>query len=115
MNMLVLSRAKESCDHFLETVGAKGLKPVPMASWSYPLEPLVRDVNERSVSAGDVVDGWGTLSYAVGGGGGGIRTHGRLPFTRFPSVPIRPLSHSSESVLVVKTNTGLQGYPTSDG
>ena len=32
-------------------------------------------------------------------GGGGIRTHGRLPFTRFPSVPIRPLSHSSSSLL----------------
>ncbi len=29
------------------------------------------------------------------GGGSGIRTHGRLPFTRFPSVPIRPLSHPS--------------------
>ena len=29
------------------------------------------------------------------GGGSGIRTHGRLPFTRFPSVPVRPLSHSS--------------------
>ena len=29
------------------------------------------------------------------GGEGGIRTHGRLPFTRFPSVPIRPLSHLS--------------------
>jgi hypothetical protein len=28
-------------------------------------------------------------------GGGGIRTHGELPHTRFPSVPIRPLSHSS--------------------
>ena len=29
------------------------------------------------------------------GGGGGIRTHGTFRFTRFPSVPIRPLSHSS--------------------
>ena len=29
------------------------------------------------------------------GGGRGIRTLGRLPFTRFPSVPIRPLSHPS--------------------
>ena len=29
------------------------------------------------------------------GGEGGIRTHGMLPFTRFPSVPIRPLSHPS--------------------
>ena len=28
-------------------------------------------------------------------GGGGIRTHGGLPLTRFPSVPIRPLSHPS--------------------
>ena len=31
------------------------------------------------------------------GGGGGIRTHGGLPLTRFPSVPIRPLSHPSWS------------------
>ena len=30
------------------------------------------------------------------GGGGGIRTHGSLRFTRFPSAPIRPLSHPSE-------------------
>ena len=37
------------------------------------------------------------LLYLILGGGGGIRTHGRLPFTRFPSVPIRPLSHSSVS------------------
>ena len=29
------------------------------------------------------------------GGRGGIRTHGSFHFTRFPSVPIRPLSHSS--------------------
>src|SRR5690242_3487477 len=29
------------------------------------------------------------------GGGSGIRTHGELPHTRFPSVPIRPLSHPS--------------------
>ena len=28
-------------------------------------------------------------------GGGGIRTHGGLPHTRSPGVPIRPLSHSS--------------------
>ena len=32
------------------------------------------------------------------GGGSGIRTHGELPHTRFPSVPIRPLSHPSERV-----------------
>src|SRR5579863_8122998 len=32
----------------------------------------------------------------TGGGGGGIRTHGRLPDTRFPVVPIRLLSHPSE-------------------
>ena len=36
-----------------------------------------------------------SLTRARNGGGGGIRTHGRLPFTRFPSVPIRPLSHPS--------------------
>ena len=28
-------------------------------------------------------------------GGSGIRTHGEFPHTRFPSVPIRPLSHVS--------------------
>ena len=32
--------------------------------------------------------------FAIGGEGG-IRTHGEFPHTRFPSVPIRPLSHSS--------------------
>jgi len=31
------------------------------------------------------------------GGGGGIRTHGDLRLTRFPSVPIRPLSHPSRN------------------
>ena len=31
------------------------------------------------------------------GGGSGIRTHGEFPHTRFPSVPIRPLSHPSSS------------------
>src|SRR5258708_5047280 len=34
-------------------------------------------------------------------GGGGIRTHGGLPHTRFPSVPIRPLSHPSRERLRV--------------
>ena len=33
--------------------------------------------------------------FVVHGGGSGIRTHGGLPHTRFPSVPIRPLSHPS--------------------
>mgnify|MGYP000888633166 FL=1 len=33
--------------------------------------------------------------HMFGSGGGGIRTHGGLPLTRFPSVPIRPLSHPS--------------------
>jgi hypothetical protein len=38
-----------------------------------------------------------TVRYRPGlrGGGSGIRTHGGLPHTRFPSVPIRPLSHPS--------------------
>ena len=35
------------------------------------------------------------LRRRCGGGGSGIRTHGELPHTRFPSVPIRPLSHPS--------------------
>lgn len=30
-------------------------------------------------------------------GRGGIRTHGSFHFTRFPSVPIRPLSHPSST------------------
>ena len=33
------------------------------------------------------------------GGRGGIRTHGSFHFTRFPSVPIRPLSHPSSVLL----------------
>ena len=40
------------------------------------------------------------------GGGSGIRTHGELPHTRFPSVPIRPLSHPSKGV-PVGTPSGL--------
>ena len=32
-------------------------------------------------------------------GGSGIRTHGGLPHTRFPSVPIRPLSHPSRTAM----------------
>jgi hypothetical protein len=39
------------------------------------------------------------VNAASVGGGGGIRTHGSLRFTRFPSAPIRPLSHPSESSL----------------
>ncbi len=37
-----------------------------------------------------------TLKRSDHGGGGGIRTHGGLHLTRFPSVPIRPLSHPSK-------------------
>jgi hypothetical protein len=32
---------------------------------------------------------------SLGGGESGIRTHGRLPYTRFPSVRLRPLGHLS--------------------
>ena len=38
-----------------------------------------------------------TECLLLSGGGGGIRTHGDLRHTRFPSVPIRPLSHPSGS------------------
>ena len=53
----------------------------------------------RRARSGHRVD-IGAIELIVGagrrhGGGSGIRTHGRLPFTRFPSVPIRPLSHPS--------------------
>ena len=43
--------------------------------------------------------GVGDLGHraTVPGGGSGIRTHGGLPHTRFPSVPIRPLSHPSRA------------------
>ena len=33
------------------------------------------------------------------GGESGIRTHGRLPYTRFPSVRLRPLGHLSSHLL----------------
>ena len=55
------------------------------------------------------------LLYLPLGGGGGIRTHGRLPFTRFPSVPIRPLSHSSESVFVLPIEHRLSRLPDARG
>ncbi len=41
-----------------------------------------------------------------GGGEGGIRTHGPLQDTRFPVVPIRPLSHPSRA-----TQANLWGAP----
>ena len=41
------------------------------------------------------VDAVGRLVGVRHGGGSGIRTHGEFPHTRFPSVPIRPLSHPS--------------------
>ena len=40
------------------------------------------------------------ILFFLCGGGTGIRTLGRLPFTRFPSVPIRPLSHSTQSIFL---------------
>ena len=44
------------------------------------------------------------LAY-IRSGGGGIRTHGGLPHTRSPGVPIRPLSHSSLSISYPTMNT----------
>src|SRR6266571_2030948 len=41
---------------------------------------------------------WTTL-YHNAGGEGGIRTHDTLPYTRFPSVRLRPLGHLSTSDL----------------
>ena len=48
-------------------------------------------------------------SFARGanGGEGGIRTLGRLPYTRFPSVRIRPLCHLSE-VCSPRRSTGCR-------
>ncbi len=37
------------------------------------------------------------------GGEGGIRTHGTLPHTRFPSVLLRPLGHLSAQIIVLST------------
>src|SRR5204863_7303831 len=39
-----------------------------------------------------------TSGSDVRGGGSGIRTHGEFPHTRSPGVPIRPLSHPSETL-----------------
>ena len=47
------------------------------------------------------------------GGGGGIRTHGDLRLTRFPSVPIRPLSHPSRDCVwkvIADTSMVTQRY-----
>ena len=44
------------------------------------------------------------ILFFLCGGGTGIRTLGRLPFTRFPSVPIRPLSHSTKSLIAKAIN-----------
>ena|GEM_PF-1532891 len=52
-----------------------------------------RELHRRAV----VVDlNTENLRLTIHGGGGGIRTHGDLRLTRFPSVPIRPLSHPSK-------------------
>ncbi len=45
-------------------------------------------------------------------GGSGIRTHGGLPHTRFPSVPIRPLSHPSW-LPAPSRGSSRSGYPDS--
>lgn len=56
-----------------------------------PPAPLRQDEHAKGVAPSD----HSNSSRRPGGGGGGIRTHGPLQVTRFPSVPIRPLSHSS--------------------
>jgi hypothetical protein len=61
------------------------------------------DGADRDVVVGErvacLVEGEAHVLLVEHGGGSGIRTHGSSHFTRFPSVPIRPLSHpSSEPV-----------------
>ena len=46
------------------------------------------------------------------GGESGIRTHGRLPYTRFPSVRLRPLGHLSE---ILRTSDGRPAMPRVSG
>ena len=74
-------------------------------------EHLIRDEDPRIVHVPDfgcragpafVDDQWlsrnpSPVENRCAGGGSGIRTHGGLPHTRFPSVPIRPLSHPSRN------------------
>jgi hypothetical protein len=43
--------------------------------------------------------GFGVSMTLTPGGESGIRTHGRFPYTRFPSVRLRPLGHLSENLL----------------
>ena len=58
-------------------------------------------VGERPPRLGDGALHRHLVAHGVHRGGSGIRTHGGLPHTRFPSVPIRPLSHPSETALRV--------------
>src|SRR5207245_1468820 len=45
-------------------------------------------------------------------GGSGIRTHGEFPHTRFPSVPIRPLSHPSSAPRAASKRVIVLARPT---
>ncbi len=48
----------------------------------------------------------------LNGGESGIRTHGRLPYTRFPSVRLRPLGHLSRNrSSPAKASHALYGLP----
>ena len=62
------------------------------ANWNVAMLGSTASVFEGDLHGLLVADGHG--------GGGGIRTHGGLHLTRFPSVPIRPLSHPSKSVAI---------------
>ena len=47
------------------------------------------------------------VAHLCHGGRGGIRTHGGLHLTRFPSVPIRPLSHPSKGCVTIYMSLSL--------
>ena len=54
----------------------------------------------------------GCLPMLEPGGESGIRTHGRLPYTRFPSVRLRPLGHLSRNrSSPAKASHALCGLP----
>ena len=56
-----------------------------------PLNPVTFNLGHKSTDPDPASLGSGS----VDGGQSGIRTHGRLPYTRFPSVLLKPLRHLS--------------------
>ena len=98
--LLVATKRTKACfslrdfDHQVARKACATLDKPIASEGTAPLQCIL-----HSISSSQPAEFQGHHPRGLPSGEGGIRTHGESPHTRFPVVPIRPLSHLSSNAL----------------